>query len=186
MGAPEDQWEGMAGEVAYSLAYDLQESLEYFDEDAVLMPVDAREDDPTRVDVRKRFLRIFDAERDFVRRVWTTVGPLLADSLPVVVLFDIDQTLGSRKGRVDESATLVRPAAAPLMEQLRDADVRMGILTTRGITDLRANLDDALHLRGIAPYIDPAHITAAEMSEHADVTVTTTSAEVAPDIFDRF
>jgi hypothetical protein len=72
------------------------------------------------------------------------------------------------------------------MEQLRDADVRMGILTTRGITDLRANLDDALHLRGIAPYIDPDHITAAEMSEHADVTVTTTSAEVAPDIFDRF
>jgi len=51
---------------------------------------------------------------------------------------------------------------------------------------LRANLDDALHLRGIAPYIDPDHITAAEMSEHADVTVTTTSAEVEPEIFQRF
>jgi hypothetical protein len=186
MDAPGDHWDALAAEVAYSLAFDLQASLEYFDEDAVLMPVDARPDNPTKVDVRKRFLRVFDAERDFVRHVWTVIGPLLDGAAPVVVLFDIDQTLGSRKGRAEESATLVRPAAAPLMGQLREAGVRMGILTTRGITDLRANLDDALHLRRIAPYLDPDHITAAEMSEHADVTVTTTSAEVEPEIFERF
>lgn len=186
MGTPGNHWDEIAAEVAYSLAFDLHESLEYFDEDVVLMPVDARDDDPTKVDERKRFMRVFDAERDFVRHVWAVVEPLLGDGVPVVVLFDIDQTLGSRKGRLEENATLVRPAAAPLMRQLREAGVRMGILTTRGITELRANLDDVLHLRGIATYVDPVHITAAEMAEHADITVATTGAEVEPDIFDRF
>jgi hypothetical protein len=174
----------MAGEVAYALAFDLQASLEYFDEDAVLIPWDARADDPTKVDVRRRFLRVFDAERDFVRHVWQVVGPLLDVPASVVVLFDIDQTIGSRKGRDQQSATLVRPAAAPLMSQLGEDGVRMGILTTRGISDLRANLDDTLHLHRIAPYIDPVHITAAQMSEHADLLVT--SAEVTPAVFDRF
>ena len=175
----------MAGEVAYALAFDLHTSLEYFDEDAVLIPADARRDDPTKVDVRKRFLRVFDAERDFVRRVWGAVTPLLGDG-PVVVLFDIDQTLGSRKGRVRESATLVRPAAAPLLRELREEGVTLGIHPTRGITQLRDDLHDALHLAGIAPYVDVDHVTAAEMAEHADVAVTSTSADVTADAFARF
>jgi hypothetical protein len=185
MRTPDEQWDEMAGEVAYALAFDLHTSLQYFDEDVVLMPVDARDDDPTKVDIRKRFLRVFNSERDFVRRVWGAVTPLLGDR-QVVVLFDIDQTLGSRKGRPGESATLVRPSAAPLMRELAESGVTMGILTTRGITELCDNLDDTLHLRRIAPYIDVAHLTAAEMAEHADVTVTTTSADVAPLVFGRF
>lgn len=171
--------------MAYALAFDLHTSLAYFDEDAVLMPVDARDDDPARVDERKRFLRMFDAERDFVHRVWRALEPVIAERR-TVVLFDIDQTLGSRKGRPGESATLVRPAAVPLMRELRDAGLSMGILTTRGITEVRSNLADELHLGDIAPYLDDAHITAADMPEHADVATTASSAEVPAGVFDRF
>jgi hypothetical protein len=190
-GLVSDIWDDVSGDVAYALAFDLQHSLEYFDADAVLMSVDAREDDPTKVDVRKRFLRVFAAERAFVRHVWSVVAPLTRGG-NVVVLFDIDQTLGSRKGRPGkegkpgESATLVRPAAAPLMARLHGAGVVMGILTTRGITDIRANLADALHLKGVAPYIDPAHLTAAEMPEHASTAATTSSDEIAEEVFAKF
>lgn len=173
----------MAGEVAYSLAFDLQASLQYFDASTVLIPADALPGDPTTVDVRRRFLRVFDAERDFVRHVWAVVEPLL--DAEVVVLFDIDQTLGSRKGRPGVSATLIRPSARPLLAQLREVGVLVGILTSRGISDLRANLDDALHLRRIAPFVDPEHVIAAATTEHADTAVTTTSAEVDAAIFER-
>jgi len=171
----------MSGEVAYALAFDLQNSLAYFDADKVLIPTDARADEPTKVDIHRRFVRVFAAERAFVRRVWSTVAPLLEGPDQVVVLFDIDQTLGSRKGRPGEAATLVRPSAALLMAQLEAAGVLMGILTTRGISDLRANLEDALHLKRIAPYLDARHLTAAEMSEHSSYAATAPASEMPAD-----
>lgn len=179
-----DVWDDMAGEVAYALAHDLQSSLEYFDRDSVLMREDARADDPTRVDVRRRFLRVFDAERDFVRHVSRAVFPLL-DGPPVVVLFDIDQTLGSRKSRSDEDATLVRPAAVPLMRALQEAGVTMGILTSRGITELQRNLVDGLHLQSLAPYVSETHLTAAEMDRHVDVATLPPSDEVTAELHER-
>src|SRR3954469_21991232 len=159
---PEQVWADIAGEVAYALAFDWQNTLEYFDADKVLMAADARDDDATKVDQRKRFLRVFESERQFVCAVWSAAGPLL-EFEQLVVLFDIDQTLGSRKGRTGESATLIRPSAPPLMGALRDNGAVMGILTTRGISDLHANLADELHLGGVADYLDPRHLTGAEM-----------------------
>ena len=180
-------WDAISGEVAYALAFDLQHSLEYFDADAVLIRADASATDPTKVDVRKRFLRVFAAERAFVRHVWSVIAPLAANAQgQVVVLFDVDQTLGSRKGRDGESATLIRPAAVPLMERLRDAGVLMGILTTRGISDLQAGLEDALHLKGVAPYLDPRHLTATEMPEQAPTAATTSSDTVPEEQLARF
>src|SRR3954462_8454606 len=117
--APEQVWSDIAGEVAYALAFDWQNTLEYFDADRVLMAADARDDDATKVDQRKRFLRVFESERQFVSAVWTAAGPLLENET-LVVLFDIDETLGSRRVRAGESATLIRPSAAPLMRALRD------------------------------------------------------------------
>lgn len=119
-----------------------------------------------------------------MRRVWSVLTPLL-DAAEIVVLFDIDQTLGSRKGRSGESATLVRPSAVPLMRELREAGVTMGVLTTRGITELCENLEDALHLEGIAPYLDVRHLTGHGMPEHADITVTISSDEVPAEVFAR-
>jgi hypothetical protein len=183
---PHDVWDGMAGEVAYALAYDWHSSLEYFDSDTVLVRYDARDDDPGRVDVRKRFVRVFDSERAFVRRVWGMVAELREAGRRVVVLFDIDQTLGSRKGRDGQSATLVRPAAPLLMARLHEAGVVMGILTTRGISELHRNLEDVLHLQGVAPYLDPAHLTAAEMERYHSETPTVSADRVSPEVFARF
>src|SRR3954452_14241395 len=182
---PEQVWADSAGEVAYALAFDWQNTLEYFDADKVLMAADARHDDATKVDQRKRFLRVFESERQFVCAVWSTAGPLLDDG-ELVVLFDIDQTLGSRKGRAGESATLIRPSAAPLLRALRDSGAVMGILTTRGITDLHSNLADKLHLGGVADYLDPRFLAAAEMEQYADVAATTTGDEVPAELFARF
>lgn len=182
---PLTKWEQMAAEVAYTLACDLQTSLRYFDCDNVLIPSDARDDDPTRVDQRKRYLRMFSSERAFVVRVWTAVAaPLAARADAVVVLFDVDQTLGSRKGRDGESATLIRPSAVPLMAQLREVGARMGLLTTRGIRELRRNLEDVLHLQGIAPYLDENHLIAANMEVHADRTVDYPASQLAPDLYE--
>ncbi|NHC47598.1 hypothetical protein [Motilibacter aurantiacus] len=183
--APEQVWSDISGEVAYALAFDWQNTVEYFDADAVLMSSDARDDDATKVDQRKRFLRVFESERRFVCSVWSAAAPLLADG-PLIVLFDIDQTLGSRKGREGESATLVRPCAAPLMGALRDAGAVMGIITTRGITDLHSNLADTLHLGGVADYLDPRFLTGAEMERYAEMAAYTTSAEVPQEQFSRF
>lgn len=176
----------MAGEVAYALAYDWHSSLEYFDSDTVLVRYDARTDDPRRVDVRKRFLRVFASERAFVRRVWSTVAELREAGRRVVVLFDIDQTLGSRKGRDGQTATLVRPAAPLLMARLHEAGVVMGILTTRGISELHRNLTDVLHLGGVAPYLDRAHLTAAEMERYHSDTPTVSADRVTGEVFERF
>jgi phosphoglycolate phosphatase-like HAD superfamily hydrolase len=180
-------WEEIAPEVAYRLAYDLRTSLAYFDQDKVLIASDAREDEPTRVDPRKRFIRMYEAERAFVVRVREALERHRRQGHhDLVVLFDIDQTLGSRKRRDGQTATLLRPAAVPLLRQLAAEGVRTGIITTRGMSDLKENLEDALHLKGIAPYVDQTHLTAAEMELHADHTVERPSTETTPELFDEF
>jgi hypothetical protein len=173
----------MAAYVAYTLASDLQTTLRYFDRDKVLISSDARDDDPTKVDQRKRFMRMFDSDRAFVLRVWTAVGEWLNFGDRLVVLFDLDQTLGSRKGRDGESATLLRPAAVPLLGQLRQDGLHLGIITTRGITELRRHLEDRLHLQAIAPYLDLEHLTAAGMELHAARMLDCTAADLPAGIY---
>lgn len=181
----------MAAEVAYALAFDLQASLQYFDEDEVLISVDARSDEPEKVDLRKRYVRVYESDRAFVRRVLTAVHEHL-DGLAergrererqLVVLFDIDQTLGSRKGKPGESATLLRPSAAPLMERLQALGVVQGIITTRGISDLESNLSDDNHLKRIAPYLEDSRLTAAEMERYQHSAATSDNDEVDEDTF---
>jgi hypothetical protein len=104
-----------------------------------------------------------EKERTFAQTVIERVEEAMGTSegQPIIVLFDIDHTIGAPgfASGLSEEGTTLRPVLLPLLEQylkpyIDQGKIKMGILSSRSKEALLDQLEDNKHLKPINNYID--------------------------------
>ena len=125
-------------------------------------------------DIKEDIEKALNREHQFVVRVWDGVTNFIADSsLPINLLFDIDETLGKKQYSETEDndgITIFRPSALRLLDLIKTTyNERLGIgfISTRGKGAMLAQLDDPDNLQPLQHVVDPSLVfsTGALMRE---------------------
>lgn len=126
-----------------------------------------------QVDEAARRERMLASEKKFVYRVLGDVLRLSdGDPRSTLVLFDLDQTLVSRKSR-DEGTegSVVRPSAVPLLLFLYKYGYTVGILTSRGTTDIMSGLIRPDDVQSVSEFIDRNYVLGVDQEDIGSIAV---------------
>ncbi len=102
-----------------------------------------------------------EREKQFVLKMFEVIEKVVAAHAGErVILFDIDETIGSAVMGADKrlSKTVMRPSLLPLLEKLRSIKCEIGFLTSRGDGYLREQLEDPQNIGAIKEYVDPRRV----------------------------
>lgn len=118
----------------------------------------------TEDEKKEVFEERINAEKEFSRILLQSLSGLLERNKKILMLFDVDETIG--KAFYDKKNvfhTVIRPAFLLIMKRLQDlrttGKVDVGLLTTRG--ELRKQLEDPENLQPIKEIIHPDHLYSA-------------------------
>ena len=109
----------------------------------------------------KQIGEMLHREEVFVKKIWDKITSVIESGQKnIVILFDIDQTIGEIHSLVvgdrEQRCTIIRPSFNLLTERLRNLsiDLKIGLLSTRNIEDIQEQLKDPIHLQPIAQSVD--------------------------------
>ncbi len=118
---------------------------------------------PDRYQEQKRqedLTKKLQKEKEFVKLLLPKLKELLAQPKKVLMLVDIDETIGGKYSDTQRFNTIIRPAFLAVLNKLQPArevgKLEVGLLTTRG--ELQKQLDDPAGLQKIKSHLHPSHL----------------------------
>lgn len=167
------EWEAVAPAIFHRLVTVTIPLIDRIEGDKALIAADRVSEADERVDPERRHSRLRESEEAFFKRVYGEILRLThGDPRGVVLLFDIDQTLASRKHITgDYEGSLVRPAAPFLLDLLYKQGYVLSILTSRSVGDIMTGLMRKDDLAEIEPYISRQYVVGVEDQDLSDLGV---------------